>query len=980
MQIPNRLLAVLSRNQSLDGAVRLSISHFEPWIINSRLPFFPEYTNHGIDHLEQVLATASSLIRDEAWNNLTSEDAAVLILSVLLHDCAMHLSESAFVALLSDPWRDRSLPIMGDPSWEVLWEEFLGEASRFDGRKLKSLFGNLEPARRPPLDPLKMDMRDRMLIGEFLRRHHPRLAHEIAVFGVPGSSSKPLALQGFDRDIAELGGIVARSHGTHIRSLIPVIEKRYGQAGRRECRGAHPAFLMAVLRIADYVQVQAERAPEQSLRVTRLLSPASQREWKAHHAIRDIRQSIDDPEAIYIEAHPHDVEAFFKVEEWCAGIQRELDESWAVLGEVYGRVKELASLGLVIRRVRTNLEDVESLRGEMNYLPVRANFRAADADLLKLLVGPLYGNDPAIGMRELMQNAVDAVRELGQLLADRGHTTQDVDLSPQDADVVCSIEKDAEGQYWVTVSDRGIGMSESVIINYFLNAGASFRRSDDWKKSFESSNGGSKVLRAGRFGVGALAAFLLGSEIHVTTRHIDDSHGLSFSATVETEMIQISRFNRPVGTTIRIPISQSVKDSLQDDDLWDWYVLTSPSLKRTVCGEVVPQEHSVEIAGNQVKGWQRIDPQGYGGVYWAYGCGPTFACNGIKIEDASYDCEGIFEWQSGFSIPNVIVNDPDGKLPLNLARSSLTVGDLPFSRELCLDVTKYFCAFALSKLPISIDSLGAAFGAFEGSRFDYLAAFRDGDSDSSGEWFFTTEGIGVRHPWILRYSKCRTAVIIRGLKMPTSCEVLREALANGTAYSIAPFESTLDRFDRWIRAALEPLEGPEETSCIKDMNLVRQSSRIGTRVLMSSYAKERFESGKIPKWIWRNSSVEWEVNGWVMVTVGDVTQTQFPFRRFAEQCSPPDRCSSIVEAALDERHPFSEPPLLVKNWMEVLGQPLVPIDLAERKRQLASAYRNLSGYVDAIDECYQPRSKRHPLRFRRGPVISEDDVTRGDLD
>ena len=81
------------------------------------------------------------------FEDVTPEDAAVLILSVLLHDCAMHLSESAFVALLSDPWRDRSLPRMDDPSWTILWEEFLGEASRFDGRKLKSLFGDSQRSR-----------------------------------------------------------------------------------------------------------------------------------------------------------------------------------------------------------------------------------------------------------------------------------------------------------------------------------------------------------------------------------------------------------------------------------------------------------------------------------------------------------------------------------------------------------------------------------------------------------------------------------------------------------------------------------------------------------------------------------------------------------------------------------------------------------------------------------------------------------------
>jgi hypothetical protein len=44
-------------------------------------------------------------------------------------------------------------------------------------------------------------------------------------------------------------------------------------------------------------------------------------------------------------------------------------------------------------------------------IPEKIAFEAANADLLKLLVAPLYGNDPSIGVRELIQNAIDAVRE-----------------------------------------------------------------------------------------------------------------------------------------------------------------------------------------------------------------------------------------------------------------------------------------------------------------------------------------------------------------------------------------------------------------------------------------------------------------------------------------------------------------------------------------------------------------------------------------
>jgi molecular chaperone HtpG len=58
-----------------------------------------------------------------------------------------------------------------------MWAEFLSQAARFDGRKLTELFGNSEPIHRPSPDPAKWELRDRLLIGEFIRRHHARLAH-----------------------------------------------------------------------------------------------------------------------------------------------------------------------------------------------------------------------------------------------------------------------------------------------------------------------------------------------------------------------------------------------------------------------------------------------------------------------------------------------------------------------------------------------------------------------------------------------------------------------------------------------------------------------------------------------------------------------------------------------------------------------------------------------------------------------------------
>jgi molecular chaperone HtpG len=438
-----------------------------------------------------------------------------------------------------------------------LWEDFLSEARRFDGRKLLSLFGDTDPVRRPPAKVADFTLRDRLLIGEFIRRHHARLAHEIAIHGIPGIGGRAVSL--IDRTsetsiwLSDIAGLIARSHGISLRNTLPFLERRYHI---RDFNGLHSIFLMVLLRIADYLQIQAKRAPTETLQVRRLVSPISQGEWKVHSSVRNITTAVDDPEAVYIDAAPQDIQSFLRLREWIQGIQAELDLSWAVLGEVYGRYSQerLDNLGLKLRRMRSSIDDTESFSKSVGYVPARITFEAANPDLLKLLVGPLYGDDAAIGLRELIQNAIDAVRELDELLNHRPEL-KSVERRQQDADVVVTIACDKD--YFptaITIADRGIGMNLDVVENYFLKAGASFRRSDAWRKQFEDEAGRSTVLRSGRFGIGALAAFLLGNTIEVTTRHIesDVDHGLCFSASLDDPAIPLAWVRAPAGTEIRI--------------------------------------------------------------------------------------------------------------------------------------------------------------------------------------------------------------------------------------------------------------------------------------------------------------------------------------------------------------------------------------------------------------------------------------------
>lgn len=90
----------LSRNLEIRSAVDATLVDFDSWFQDSKLPFFPDYTDHGVIHVSEVLETAANLIRPSAQALFSAEDAAILILAALLHDAALHLSEAAFRELI----------------------------------------------------------------------------------------------------------------------------------------------------------------------------------------------------------------------------------------------------------------------------------------------------------------------------------------------------------------------------------------------------------------------------------------------------------------------------------------------------------------------------------------------------------------------------------------------------------------------------------------------------------------------------------------------------------------------------------------------------------------------------------------------------------------------------------------------------------------------------------------------------------------
>jgi hypothetical protein len=745
VEFPTELRSLLERS-SLYAPIRALADRTGEILADNKLQFFPDYTDHGTDHVNDVLRSEVELVPAEVWNRSTPEfrprllnhaDAAVLIGATLLHDLAMHLRRDGFLELIGPESRFKPLAWFdadheghaADRPWHELWADYAREARRFSDRALAAIIGG-ESARKgwkfqKLPDCGHWDGEYSLVVGEFIRRHHARLAHEIAIYGFPGVSAGPgehqFSAMGTEpghplRLLADLIGLTARSHGTSLRVAKAYLDENPQYAGPRPMEAA-VLYPMALLRVADYLQIDRKRAPAVLLQLRNPQSPISVQEWRKHLAVQSITPA-DDPRSKRVTvSRDVTLNLYLQLRDLLAGIQEEMDHSAAVLGETYGARRDLGldELTLATRRIESNLH-TPSFRDALPYVPERTGF-STDPNLLTLLVEPLYADKPSVGVRELMQNAVDAVAELHAWCKARKIRPSTLDLPKQDADVLIEFIRQIDGAWCARVRDKGIGMKSQTIQNYFLRAGASFRRSPDWAREFTDEEGQPRVTRAGRFGIGAFAVFLLGRTFRMQTRHAGSprSMGYTLTASADSQLIEVARTDSlPVGTTIEVELTGEFtalyladpKDrsyrSLEGST--DWFCSDWPKVRRRVVvgakAVELRQEYSAPVKRSSLSAdWSVVCPAGYNEVFWTFAEYPAITCNGIRIGEPFYSHidNAHFAWPEDVQLrrPRIAVFDSAANLPLTIKRDALVHKDIGFSAELSRDVILSFIAHAL---------------------------------------------------------------------------------------------------------------------------------------------------------------------------------------------------------------------------------------------------------------------------------------------
>jgi len=317
INLPEKFQEKLKTVQDLHGIVLSTAAGFGELLVDNKLYFFEEYTDHGVKHIESILVSTSNLVTEKTFDNILSgKDIGSFILSTILHDIAMHITLEGFNQLLNGCFDDVRVKELDKFTWAQLWEEYLNEAKKFSGKQLIAIFGDQDIIIRNPLllNKGEINGNDKKLIGEFIRRHHPRLAHEIALKGFPGKNEPLEFARELDYAHKKLIGLIARSHGLDLRSCVNYIESEYGIKGRTYIHGIHVAYLMILLRLADYLQIDKTRTSPILLKVKSLSSPFSELEHQTHLAIDSIDTEYQvDPERIFVQASPKESKMYLNI-------------------------------------------------------------------------------------------------------------------------------------------------------------------------------------------------------------------------------------------------------------------------------------------------------------------------------------------------------------------------------------------------------------------------------------------------------------------------------------------------------------------------------------------------------------------------------------------------------------------------------------------------------------------------------------------
>lgn len=508
----------------------------------------PTFTLHDEVHLENVLYWMEQFITPAGLKELGPVGSALCILVAYTHDIGM---------VPTPGWRQRVQDLDSPDSRNLRgWAaEHHADLLNLRDRCLELASARADDIGLRDEQAQRAEWIDRFLQIDYLRATHAdadasgRIAEHLCHLADASVLKQAFGFIAAQKEAIRLISDIAASHNQQTDWLARRWEReRNGTSYWRipgtigDANGLLPALL---LRLADICDFDRSRTPPvlfhqlglEGCRSLGLEEPVayqlpreqthvakrSVHEWMKHLAVdRWVWRAKDDELAYVATACPHPV-VERTIRQFCGDIQKEIKAVREELARVFPSVS--TDWLRLPKQVTPNIN-----RCGYHYEDI--TFQLQAHEVTQLLMGTsLYGN-PELCIRELLQNALDAVqlRDLRQQLRRKLDAIGEVPppwVSPADpwtptereTPIQLTWGKDSDtGREWISVRDAGTGMTLDQIKRYLAALGRSYYKSTEFDAEARfMREHGLLATPISHFGIGILSCFMMAEWIEVRT-------------------------------------------------------------------------------------------------------------------------------------------------------------------------------------------------------------------------------------------------------------------------------------------------------------------------------------------------------------------------------------------------------------------------------------------------------------------------------
>jgi len=444
----------------------------------------PDYTVHDITHSDALWEYADLIVGPSY--PLNPCEAFVLGCAFLVHDLGMGL------AAYPDG-------LAGLKNLE-LWKDTVADLLRKKG---------VEEVDDQAIEHASADI-EKQATAETLRRLHAERADKLALIHWTGPTGEPFHLiedQELRTAFGPIIGRIASSHWWPVDQLTREFSSVMGaQVGFPQSWTVDPLKLACIMRCADSAHIDERRAPA-FLRALFKPEGTADDHWEFQGKLYQPR--LEGDRLIFTAKSGFGVDdagAWWLCFDTLSAIDSELRKVDSLLADT--RRNRFAAKGVSQAEEPSRMAKLIRTDG---WQPVDTRIRvSAVADLVAKLGGKeLYGEQVTPPLRELIQNAADAVRAR-RLIDGRATNWGEIRVIPG---------KDDSG-VWIQVEDNGVGMSEAVLTGPLLDFGTTFWGSTLMHDQLPGL--AAKGFQAtGRYGIGFFSVFMWGERVEVVTQRYD---------------------------------------------------------------------------------------------------------------------------------------------------------------------------------------------------------------------------------------------------------------------------------------------------------------------------------------------------------------------------------------------------------------------------------------------------------------------------